>query len=147
RPLRRTRCPTELCPSKRDPPARPRRALGGARSARHPRRTERQEVRRARHRRDNGISGILSPMREALRELIERHERAVYGRLAGLGVSSVIAALVESFSLALLFLLFKLVVSPELLDANRQLAAVRRLHGLTEPKDFILLFCGLLFAL
>jgi ATP-binding cassette, subfamily B, bacterial PglK len=86
-------------------------------------------------------------MREQLRHIVDLHERGVYLSLGLLVVSSLVAALLESAGLGLLFLLFKIVVSPEILEENAHLAALRHLIGSDGAQSFIVAFCGFLFLL
>jgi ABC-type bacteriocin/lantibiotic exporter with double-glycine peptidase domain len=86
-------------------------------------------------------------MGELLRQIVGLHDRRIYLWLGVLVLSSLAAAILESSGLGLLFLLFKIVVSPEILDENARLAALRDFLGATTPKSFVIVFCGLLFVL
>jgi ATP-binding cassette subfamily C protein len=72
-------------------------------------------------------------------------DRSVRGWLAVFVLISVIATILESVGLALIFLLFKIVVQPDAIDRISALAALRRASGIVEGRYFLAALCGLLF--
>jgi len=86
-------------------------------------------------------------MRKQLRQITKLVDGPTFLRLTLLVVMSLISSIIEASSLALLFLLFKIVVSPETIAGSHVLSDLRDVFGPDGNKSFLVAYCGVLALL
>jgi len=80
------------------------------------------------------------------KQILALIDRTVRARLLAYVLMSVVATLLESVGLALIFVLFKIVVRPAAIEEIGAVAWLRRALGNTEDSLFLAILCGVLFV-
>jgi ABC-type multidrug transport system fused ATPase/permease subunit len=81
-----------------------------------------------------------------VKQILTLIDRTVRARLIAYVLMSVVATLLESVGLALIFVLFKIVVRPAAIEEIGAVAGLRRALGNPEDSLFLAILCGVLFA-